>query len=597
VAHAIAGAVLVVLGASPGAAAPPPPPPPPDGPPAEAIARALANIAAAPDLFLVGLHDAFEARHVIFDPDNREHVRFRRRYRDLPVIGGDFVVHGRRNGLLDGVSQELRERLNVATQPALPEADAVAEAVLELGGRQVGNPNVQLVVYARGDAALLAYEVVFAGLRPDATPIELHVFVDALAGGVLDRWDVIQTDAAGIAQTPPRCTGDCDSTGSVAINELVRGVNISLGALPVEACRSFDCQNDGTVTIDCLVQGVNNALDGCAATPGANGHGFFYGPVTLATEFTGSTYRLSDPSRGGAHTTDMNNTIDEDGTQGAGAQFVDPDDVWGTGDLSSRQSVAVDAQYAMAETLDYFRIVHGRDGIGDDGAPPFNRVHYSSDYNNAFWSDACDCMTFGDGDGQFFYPFASLDVTGHEMTHGVVSHTAGLVYSRESGALNEAISDIFGTAVEFHAARADDPPDYLIGEKVFISGTGALRYMYRPSKDGRSRDCWSQDIGSLDVHYSSGVGNHLFYLLAEGSGISRYTDDTGATTCNGGSVAQIGRRAAERIWYRALTVYLTSTSTYASARTATLSAAADLFGADGPEHRAVAAAWSAVGVN
>ena len=119
-------------------------------------------------------------------------------------------------------------------------------------------------------------------------------------------------------------------------------------------------------------------------------------------------------------------------------------------------------------------------------------------------------MTYGDGDGVTFNPFDSLDVAGHEMTHGVTSRTANLTYSGESGGLNEATSDIFGTMVEFYANNQNDTPDYLIGEELYKNGTSWLRSMIKPSADGRSADCWYSGMGSLDVHYSSGVANHFF---------------------------------------------------------------------------------------
>jgi Zn-dependent metalloprotease len=577
---------------------------------AAAIARALAHIAAAPGMFFASPHDTFEVRDVIVDADGREHVRLDRRFRGLPVIGGDLVVHGHASGRLDGASQELRVTLDLATQATVSQEQAVTSAEPELGGEPRGDVRVQLVVYARDGAVRLAYEIVLEGVADDGTPIELHVIIDAHTGTALDRWDGIETDAGAAAAAP--CTGDCNGMGSVDINELVLGVDIALGTQPIAVCAAFDCEHDGTVAISCLVQGVNNALGACpagpnptatpdpatptatatAALPTGIGHGFFYGPVTLVTDVAGDTYVLSDPSRGSQNTSDMNGGSDGDGTM-----FADADNVWGDGTAASRQSVAVDAQYGMAMTWDYYRVAHGRDGIANDGIGALNRVHYESEYNNAFWSDACFCMTYGDGDGVTFYPFVALDVTGHEMTHGITSHTAALVYSRESGALNEATSDIFGTAVEFYADDGNDPPDYLIGEKLYISGSAALRYMYRPSKDGTSADCWSDRVGRLNVHYSSGVANHFFYLLAEGSGVGSYTDATGATTCNGASLTGIGLAAAARIWYRALTVYLTSTATYASARVATLQSAADLFGAGSTERAAVAAAWSAVSVD
>jgi Zn-dependent metalloprotease len=225
-------------------------------------------------------------------------------------------------------------------------------------------------------------------------------------------------------------------------------------------------------------------------------------------------------------------------------------------------------------------------------------VHYSSGYDNAFWSDSCFCMTYGDGDGTVFGPFAGLDVAGHEMSHGVTARTAGLRYSGESGGLNEATSDIFGTMVEFFAGDPADNPDYLIGEKIRKSGV-PLRWMDDPKKDGHSASCWSSTVGGLNVHYSSGVANHFFFTLAVGSG--KHTVNGVAynsPTCGGAAaVTGIGNSAAERIWYRALTRYMTTTTNYKAARAATLHAAADLFGGTtSTQYKAVAAAWTAVNV-
>jgi Zn-dependent metalloprotease len=122
--------------------------------------------------------------------------------------------------------------------------------------------------------------------------------------------------------------------------------------------------------------------------------------------------------------------------------------------------------------------------------------------------------------------------------------------------------------------------------------------MDKPSSDGSSKDCWYSGVGNLDVHYSSGVGNHFFYLLAEGSGAKLIGGvQHNSPTCNGSTVTGITPAKAGKIWYRALTVYMTSSTNYAGARTATLNAATDLYGAASPERAAVAAAWSAVSVN
>ncbi|NJC72867.1 M4 family metallopeptidase [Planosporangium thailandense] len=349
-------------------------------------------------------------------------------------------------------------------------------------------------------------------------------------------------------------------------------------------------EDGDTTTMTVLVDATTGAVsDSWPDHETGTGTGFNVGTVTLDTTKSGSSYQLKDPKRGGNYTVDAGN---------GNAVFTDADDVWGTGSLSDRQTIAVDAQYGVAETWDYYKAVHGRNGIANDGRGSYNAVHYGSGYNNAFWSDSCFCMTYGDGDGTQFNPFVALDVAGHEMSHGVTSRTAGLRYSGESGGLNEATSDIFGTMVEFYANNPKDVPDYLIGEKIRKNGQ-PLRYMDDPGKDGKSASCWTPSVGSLDVHYSSGVANHFFFLLAVGSGAHTVNGVAyNSPTCNGApGVTGVGNSAAEKIWYRALTTYMTSTTNYKGARTATLNAASDLFGANSTQYKAVAAAWTAVAVS
>jgi Zn-dependent metalloprotease len=319
------------------------------------------------------------------------------------------------------------------------------------------------------------------------------------------------------------------------------------------------------------------------------GTGDYNGTVPLGTTLNGTTYDLKDGGRGGHQTNDLNQ-----GTSGTGTLFKDADDIWGGG----RQSAAVDAHYGAATTWDYYKNVHGRNGIRNDGVGSYSRVHYGNNYVNAFWDDSCFCMTYGDGSNNA-QPLTSLDVAGHEMSHGVTSNTAGLRYSGESGGLNEATSDIFGTATEWYANNASDPGDYLIGEMIDINGDGTpLRYMDKPSKDGASADYWYRGLNRLDVHYSSGPANHFFYLLSEGSGAKTINGVSyNSPTYNGSTLSGIGRAKAEKIWYRALTTYMTSRTNYQGARTATLKAAGDLYGSTSPEYQAVAATWTAVNVN
>ncbi|CAM5695301.1 MULTISPECIES: M4 family metallopeptidase [Streptomyces] len=328
----------------------------------------------------------------------------------------------------------------------------------------------------------------------------------------------------------------------------------------------------------------------------ATGKTLYSGTVTLNSVQSGSTYQLTDSARGNHKTYNLARK-----TSGTGTLVASSTNVFGTGTASSSssdQTAAADAAYGAAETWDFYKSTFGRNGIKNNGVGAYSRVHYGNAYVNAFWDDSCFCMTYGDGSGNVD-PLTSLDVAGHEMSHGVTSNTAGLNYSGESGGLNEATSDIFGTGVEFFANNSADAGDYLIGEKIDINGDGTpLRYMDKPSKDGASADYWSSSVGSKDVHYSSGVANHFFYLLSEGSGSKTINGVTyNSPTYNGAAVTGIGRAKALQIWYKALTTYMTSTTNYKAARTATLNAASALYGSGSAEYNAVAAAWTAVNVS
>ncbi|MEU3662866.1 M4 family metallopeptidase [Streptomyces sp. NPDC032940] len=322
------------------------------------------------------------------------------------------------------------------------------------------------------------------------------------------------------------------------------------------------------------------------------GNTMYSGTVTLGTAQSGSSYTLTDTTRGNHKTYNLNR-----GTSGTGTLYSGSDDTWGNGSASNTETAAADAHYGAALTWDYYKNVQGRSGIRGDGVGAYSRVHYGNNYVNAFWSDSCFCMTYGDGSGNT-HPLTSIDVAAHEMTHGVTSNTAGLNYSGESGGLNEATSDIFGSAVEFYANNSSDVGDYLIGEEIDINGDGSpLRYMDKPSKDGASKDSWYSGLGGIDVHYSSGPANHFFYLLSEGSGTKTINGVTyNSPTSDGLPVTGIGRAKAEKIWFRALTTKFTSTTNYAGARTGTLAATGELYGTDSAEYKAVQDAWAAINV-
>ena len=393
--------------------------------------------------------------------------------------------------------------------------------------------------------------------------------------------------------------------GLAAKNDLVVLVDNGVASLAWQVRLTGDDARgpvDRMAFVEAQGRGVLRSWDSLETVtpPAGYGAGFFDGTVALPTTVLSTgAFRLQDQTRGNQLTCDMKN-------RQANCYYMDDaNNAWGDGLLTNPQTIAVDAQYGAAQTWDYYKNVHGRNGIANNGTGAYSRVHYGRNYSDAFWSDSCFCMTYGDGDGRTYNPFDSLDVAGHEMSHGVTSSSANLTYSGESGGLNEGNSDIFGTMVEFYANDPSEAPDYLIGERLYKSNTTqnpatnkALRYMFRPSKDGASADCWYSGVGNLNVHYSSGVANHFYYLLAEGS--------TGSPSCAAGdtrvatgvgSLAGIGRPKAEKIWYLALTGYMTSGTTYAGARTATLNAANYLYGGGSAEFAAVTAAWSAVNVN
>jgi zinc metalloprotease ZmpA len=497
--------------------------------------------------------------------------------------------------------------------PVPTPAAAVARAKAAIGGNLA-------VLRATGSDAFVVRDVL---VDPDGSS---HVRMDRTIGGlkVLGGDVVVHqakdgswkgaslslTRSANVGRTPKV------SLATATAKALTRGQKAEgKPALVIEARKgaprlaylvtTAGTQPDGTpshitTTVDALT-GAKLVSEQHIETATGDGQSLYSGTVPLDTTAATGGFTLTDPVRGNGFTADANNKTDSILCQlfGIGCptptRFTDADNHWGTGTTASRATAAVDAHYGAATTFDYYKNVHGRNGIFNNGKGVPSRVHYGTNYVNAFWDGKQ--MTYGDGDGVTAGPLVSIDVAGHEMSHGVTSATANLTYSGESGGLNEATSDIFGTMVEFYSNKASDPGDYYIGEEI-MKDRPALRYMDKPSKDGNSPDCWSSGVGNLDVHYSSGIANHFAYLLAEGSGAKTIGGlPHNSPTCNGSTLTGIGHQKLEKIWYRALTTYMTTGTTYAQARTATLNAATDLYGASSPERAAVAAAWTAVSVN
>ncbi|PFA68448.1 bacillolysin [Bacillus sp. AFS015802] len=309
-----------------------------------------------------------------------------------------------------------------------------------------------------------------------------------------------------------------------------------------------------------------------------SGKGVLGDTKSLNTYLSSSIYYLQDRTRGnGIFTYDASNR-----TRLPGSLWADSDNVFN----ASYDAAAVDAHYYAGTTYDYYKNTHNRNSYDGNGAALKSTVHYGRNYNNAFWNG--QQMVYGDGDGSTFISLSGgLDVIAHELTHAVTDTTADLIYQNESGAINESMSDIFGTLVEYDA---NNNPDWEIGEDIYTptKSGDALRSMSDPAKYGDPdhysvRYTGTQDNGG--VHINSGIGNKAAYLLSQGG------------THYGVKVTGIGTDKTGKIYYRALTQYLTPSSNFSQLRSAAVQAATDLYGAGSAEVASVNAAYNAVGVN
>lgn len=313
----------------------------------------------------------------------------------------------------------------------------------------------------------------------------------------------------------------------------------------------------------------------------ATGTSLYNGNVSFTADNSAGPYRLRQTADGGGiQTYDLNN----------GTNYNNAVDVTSSSTNFTSNPTGVQAHFGAERTHKYFSQKHGRNSYNNAGAIIKSYVSYSTNYVNAFWDGSR--MTYGDGDGVNYGPLVSLDICGHEIAHGVTEYSANLVYSYQSGALNESFSDIFGESIEKFASGTND---WLMGDDIGAGGSGgALRSMSNPNAYGdpdtyQGTNWYSGSGDSGGVHTNSGVQNFWFYVLSVGkSG----TNDKG----NSYNVSGIGMDKAGAIAYRNLTVYLNANSQYSDARTGAIQAAKDLYGAGSAEEIATTNAWYAVGV-
>ncbi len=309
----------------------------------------------------------------------------------------------------------------------------------------------------------------------------------------------------------------------------------------------------------------------------------YSGTQSITCDQNGAVYSLKETQRGnGIETYNLNYTAN----YGAANTFTNASATWtGTGaDQGAR-----DAHWGAEKTYDYFFNQHNRNSIDGNGFKLMSYVHYNTNYANAFWDGTK--MTYGDGNGTSTYIFTTLDICGHEITHGLTSNSSNLVYNGESGALNESYSDIFGILIENYGRPTNW--NWRMGEDMTANGNG-IRNMLNPAQfadpDTYGGQFWY--TGTADnggVHTNSGVSNFWFYLLSMGG--SGTNDLAQAYTVNG-----LGLTQAAQIAFRALTLYYTPNTNYANARILSIQAAKDLFGNCSNQVIQTTNAWHAVGV-
>jgi len=480
----------------------------------------------------IGNVDEYQIQKVEIDELRMAHTRVRQTVNGVPVWEGEAIVHLDADGRMTTITDDLKESVAVNTKPNFSEKEAAMFAMNAYSG------SAQIT---------------------GASQIALYVYRSTDRDHLVYR---VET---------PRLDGSADTSAPVVFVDAHTGE---------------------------IVDGYNNLQTG-------TGSSLYSGNINISTSLSGANYYMEDTTRRQG-TFNMNNTGNTStGTGGTQSRYTDADDNW----TATNARAGVDAHYGAAKTFDYYQSVHGRNGIDGNYGPGTttavsngvsivaSRVHFGSGYNNAFWYQ--NMMTYGDGDGSTFTPLTTIDICGHEMTHGVTERSANLTYAKESGALNESMSDIMGSMVELYADGGVVSADtWKIGEDAYTPGTAgdALRRMDNPNAVGDPDHyslrlypgtCTASNANDqCGVHTNSSIQNHAFYLMAAG----------GTNRISGVAVTGIGGTDAAKVFYRALTVYMTASTNFAGARTATLSAATDLFGASSAQYNTVATGWCAVGV-
>lgn len=502
------------------------------------------------------------------------HEKFQLYQQGIKVEFANYTLHSK-DGSLVSMNGEFYALENINTTPKLSNEAAFEKAIAHTGAKEY-------LWEKPSDAAVMNYE------KPKGELV--------LLPSMQEQGESRQIDHANLAYkfdiyaTNPVSRGDLyidAQTGEVLFyNATIKHLG--------------EYSHGGAATANVAAKTASATFEN--AIIAANAATRYSGTQTIQTSLSGSSYILSDVTRGnGVQTYNSARTASYPTTN-----FTDADNNWTAAEYNNtnKDNGALDAHWGAEMTYDYWSAVHNRNSYDNAGAKIKSYVHYNlvaagyPSNNNAFWNGSV--MTYGDGTGTGgFDILTAMDVAGHEIGHAVCTYTANLAYQKESGAMNEGFSDIWGACIEYRAAPTKST--WLVGEDIERrSGHLALRSMSDPNSEGQpdtyGGTYWvnvgcspTSNNDYCGVHTNSGVLNHWFYILSVGkSG----TNDIGSVY----NVTGITIDKAAKIAYRLESVYLTSNSTYANARTSGIQSAIDLYGAGSPEVIATTNAFYAVGI-
>jgi bacillolysin len=471
----------------------------------------------------------------------RKHVRFTQLVNGVPVYGADVARQIDGTGLTVSLFGTVYEGIDISTDPGI-DADRASAMVAADSGVVLGAGRLpRLMVLPRAGGT---YRLVYTARVATPDDITLY-FIDAHTGALVERRSDAHRQSAS--------------------------VGLGVGVLGERKKISASSQGSTFVGSDRMRPPVIETYD-------------MRGNLTRTINFLNGALNLN--------ASDFASDSDNQWTDGAN----------------------VDAHVYAGYTYDYFFKRFGRRGLDNANIRIRSLTHpvsrqdaftasssvLGSYYVNAFYAGD-GIMVYGEGlppgtsfgGQQWNFLAGSLDVVAHELTHGVTDYSSNLIYRNESGALNEAFSDIIATSVEFFfqpPGSGDLRADYLLGEDVVKPG--GLRSMENPQAYGDPDHYSRRFLGMADnggVHINSGIANHAFYLAVEGG-----TNRTSGLAVQG--LGSAGREQVEKVFYRAFTQMLPSNANFALARAATIQAARDLYGSGSSAERAVTQAWTAVGV-